>query len=74
VSEPRRRVVRPAPAAPPAPDPERQRRLARLRDRLERERNALARWFAKLRRAFHAVEKSQGRVTRLERQLRRGQT
>jgi hypothetical protein len=72
VSEPRRRVVRPAPAATP-PNADCQRRLERLRDRLERERAALARWFAKLRRAFHAVVKGQARISRIERQLRRGQ-
>jgi hypothetical protein len=74
VPEPRRRVVRPALAGTPAPDLERQRRLARLRDRLERERSALARWFAKLRRAFHAVEKCQARITRIEREIDRQQT
>jgi hypothetical protein len=66
VSAPRRRLVRPATAPP---DPQRQRRLRRLRDGLERERAALARWMARLKRAFHATEKSQQRIARIERRL-----
>src|SRR4051794_5426217 len=63
---PRRRIVRPA--VPPAPAPD-QRRLQRLRANLERERAALARWTARLKRAFNAFLKAQQRVARLERQL-----
>jgi hypothetical protein len=62
---PRRRLVRPPVA--PAPDLGHQR--ARLLARLGQERIALARWMARLRRAFHAVEKYQRSITRLERQL-----
>jgi hypothetical protein len=64
----RRRLVRP-PASSPAADPQRQRRLHKLRSRLETERQALARWMSKLRRAFHAVERLQTSVSRVERQI-----
>jgi len=37
-----------------------------VRGRLEAERNALSRWMTRLKRAFHAVEKSQLRIRRLE--------
>ena len=67
MSAPRRRLVRPK--APGPPDPQRQRRAKRLRDSLEQERAALARWMARLKRAFHATEKSQRRIARIERQL-----
>ena len=70
MSAPRRRLVRPAlvrAPAPPQPDP----RLQKLRSRLEAERAALARWMAKLRRAFHAVEKAQRKGAYLERQITR---
>ena len=66
------REVRPDGSRPPAPAPpdqQRQRRLRRLRDNLEKERAALARWMARLKRAFHATEKSQRRVARIERLL-----
>ena len=66
MSAPRRRLVRPATAPP---DQQRQRRLRKLREGLERERAALARWMARLRRAFHAVERQQLRTARLERQI-----
>src|SRR5262249_57937774 len=63
---PRRRLVRPPPAAP---RPERQARVQKLHQRLEKERATLARWMARLRRAFHVVEKQLQRITRIERQL-----
>jgi hypothetical protein len=68
MTTPRRRLVRP-PAAAPAPDPNRTRRLQRLRMRLEKERIALDRWMTRLRRAFHAVERSQRNTTRIERTI-----
>jgi len=37
--------------------------------RLEEQRQALARWMSRLRRAFHAVEKHQKHSERLERQI-----
>jgi hypothetical protein len=67
VSTPRRRLVRPK--APPPPDQQRQRRLRRLREGLEREGAALARWMARLKRAFHETERRQQRIARIERQL-----
>jgi hypothetical protein len=69
MSAPRRRIVRPA--APTTPDPDRQRRLQKLRAGLERERTALARWVARLKRAFHAFKKSQARIARCERAIRK---
>ncbi len=68
MTTPRRRIVR------PTPDPsaqERQRQAQKLRTRLDRERVILARWMSRLKRAFHAVEKAQLKVTRIERQLAR---
>lgn len=63
----RRSIIRPA-SSPPLPVRS-LRRLQILRIRLERERAALARWQTRLKRAFNAVEKSQKRLARLERQL-----
>jgi hypothetical protein len=69
MTAPRRRLVRPA--APATPGPDHQRRVQKLRANLEQERAALARWMVRLKRAFHAVEKSQQRLTRLERAIRK---
>ena len=41
----------------------------RPRERLDKERVALARWQSKMKRAFHAVTKSQKTIARIERQL-----
>jgi len=70
MSTPRRRLVR---STPPAAEShaDQQHRLQKLRGRLDRERASLARWMARLRRAFHAVEKSQLRSRRLECQIAR---
>jgi hypothetical protein len=68
VNTPRRRLVR-RPAHPPTGDERRQRQLARLRVRLDEQRQALARWMSRLRRAFHAVEKHQRSIHRLDRQI-----
>jgi hypothetical protein len=68
MSMPRRRIIRPVPAPMPS-SLERPLRLQKLRGRLEQERAALARWMSRLKRAFHAVEKSQQRIARLERQI-----
>jgi hypothetical protein len=65
VTAPRRRIVRPPPA-PPAADVQRQRRLQKVRGRLENERAALARWTARLKRTFHSTERLQRQVARLE--------
>jgi hypothetical protein len=70
MTAPRRRIVRPEP--PPAHSPpQRDRRIQKLRSRLEAERSTLARWMSRLKRAFHIVEKTQRRITRIERQLAR---
>ncbi len=65
---PRRRLIR-RPTATPTPDPQRQRRLHKLRSRLETQRQALARWMSKLKRSFHSVEKLQTSITRVEKQI-----
>lgn len=67
MTTPRRRLIRPS--LPPVSRPVNDRQIHRLRSRLELERATLARWMSRLRRAFHAVEKSQLRVARIERQL-----
>ena len=55
---------------PPRPSPNgTNHRLQKLRSRLERERTSLTRWLARLKRAFHAFEKCQATIARLERQL-----
>lgn len=68
MTAPRRRPVRSTPA-PVAPRPPTDRRVQKLRTRLESERTTLARWQKGLRRAFTATEKSQRAITRIERQL-----
>jgi hypothetical protein len=68
MSMPRRRIVRPAPRSDPTAQ-QRQRRAQTLRGRLARERVALTRWVSRLKRAFHAMERLQARVARLDRQL-----
>jgi hypothetical protein len=68
MSTPRRRIVRPASAIDQAAQ-QRHRRAQKLRGRLVDDRTALARWMSRLKRAFHAVEKFQQRVARLDRQL-----
>lgn len=67
MSAPRRRIIR-LPAAPAAAlSPPRQ--LVKLRARLEKERAALGRWQARFRRAFHAMEKLQRTVSRIEQRI-----
>ena len=67
----RRRVLRSAP--PTVTDARQQQRLVRVREQLASERAALARWMTRLKRAFHAVEKHQARIGRLERRLNQSQ-
>ena len=66
---PRRRVLRPTGESPD--DPTRQRSLHKKRARLQDEQQSLLRWMSRLKRAFHAVEKQQRTITRLERDLSR---
>jgi hypothetical protein len=65
---PRRHIIRPSRSIAPS---DAQRRIQKLRSRLDQERAALARWMARLKRAFHALEKHQLRAHRLERQIAR---
>jgi hypothetical protein len=65
---PRRRLLRPQ---APGEDTRRQARRLERRAKLEAEQQALARWMKRLKRAFHAVERSQTRVARLEREIAR---
>lgn len=64
MSTPRRRLIR---LHQPPTEPDRQ--VQKLRSRLEAERDTLTRWMTRLKRAFHAVEKIQRRITRIERLL-----
>jgi hypothetical protein len=68
MSTPRRRIVRTASPTDPAVQ-RRQRRVQKLRGWLVEDQAALARWMSRLRRAFHAVERLQQHVARLDRQL-----
>jgi hypothetical protein len=70
MTTPRRRLIRPRDVIP-AEEVHRQRQLRRLRERLDKERLALARWMSRLRRAFHAMERRQATITRLEKTLTR---
>ena len=58
----------PAPALPAA---ERRRRLKKLRAELEAERACWSRWLTRLKRAFGAFTRSQVRVARIERQIKK---
>ena len=70
MSTPRRRLIRLH--QPPTDDhAQQERQIQKLRSRLEAERKALHRWMARLKRAFHAVEKIQRRINRIEHQLAR---
>jgi hypothetical protein len=69
MSLPRRRILRPIP--PPSENGRRPHLLAARRSRLAAEQQNLARWMSRLKRAFHAVEKNQARVCRLEREIAR---
>jgi hypothetical protein len=63
MTTPRRRLVRPA-------HQPNQRLLQRRRSALDKEQASLARWTARLRFAFHAFERCQKKVARLEKQIR----
>ena len=72
MTTPRRRVLRPTHATS-AVDVRHQARQQKRHEQVARERVSLDRWMARLKRAFHAVEKQQKRIARLERQLADGQ-
>ena len=59
------------PTPPPDERRERRRQLKKLRQRLAEQREAWSRWMPRLKRAFHAVEKLDRRICRLERQIDR---
>ncbi len=67
MTTPRRRVLRPL--RPDAGDNVSERKLAARRVRLATEKQSLDRWMSRLKRAFHAVEKQQTKVARLERAI-----
>jgi hypothetical protein len=69
MSSPRRRIVRVVPANNNNNNGARPRQAERLRRRLHSERQALARWLVRLRRAFNTFTKLQKSITRMERQL-----
>jgi hypothetical protein len=43
--------------------------LQKLRSKLDKDRQDLARWMSRLKRAFTFVQKHHGRIARLERQI-----
>ena len=61
---PRRRVLRSLRAE--ADESLRQQKLLKCRERLHKEQKIHARWMSKLKPAFHAMEKQQRKVARLE--------
>jgi hypothetical protein len=66
----RGRLIRPSvDNTPPNPSPNRERRLQKLRARLEQDLAALARWQKRLKRAFNTVTRLQRSIARTERQL-----
>ena len=67
MASPRRRIVRPD--TTPRPHPPSARRLQKRRSRLEHKQAALVRWQARLKRAFHQVQKRQHTSARVQRQL-----
>jgi hypothetical protein len=66
MSMPRRRLIRPEPNSSTS---ENHQQLHKLRTRLEQERKIFTRLMSRLRRTFHAVEKSERRLNRVERQI-----
>ncbi len=64
----RRRLLRFPDRAQPTNE-QRQRRLHKLRDRLDREQKVLARLLSRLTRVFHSFEKTYRGITRLEREI-----
>jgi len=59
------------PGSPQGQQQSQQRRIAKLRQDLARERASLERWQKRLRRAFHAVEKQHRLVHRVEDRITR---
>ena len=65
MATPRRQLLR-SPLATGSSQPLRQQKL---RARLTKEQAALARWATRLKRAFHATEKQNALIARLEKQI-----
>jgi primosomal protein N'' len=63
----RRRILRPA--ASQAADARRHAQRDKWVAKLAKDQQALQTWMRRLRRAFHAIERIQGRITRLQRQV-----
>jgi hypothetical protein len=72
MNQPRRRLLRPSRTL--ADNAPRQIKLLARRSKLEAGQECLTRWMSRLKRAFHAVEKQQQKVTRLEREITRLQS
>jgi hypothetical protein len=70
MATPRRQILRP-PASPPVHSAASSRQINRLVAQLDAERATLARWTSRLKRAFHAFERQQARIKRLEQRLAR---
>jgi len=67
MTTPRRRLLRPD--TPPITSVQSANQLQKLRSKLEKDRAGFARWLARLKRAFTAIDKHQRRIARLERQI-----
>lgn len=67
MTTPRRTIIR----TPPRSAASTGQRVLKLRARLERERSSLTRWVSRMKRSFHAMERQQAKVARIERQLAR---
>lgn len=65
MTTPRRRLIRPPRSSHSHPAAQ----LQKLHAKLAKERLDLSRWMTRLKRAFHAVEKHQQRISRLEKQI-----
>jgi hypothetical protein len=68
MSSSRRRIIR-FPGQPEHNRADRQCQIDKLRHKLDEQRRVLARWLIRLKRAFHAFEKHQQAIARLDRQL-----
>jgi hypothetical protein len=70
MSSVRRRVLRSSRSITTV-DPANQIKIQKRRARLDKERRSLGRWVSRLKRAFHAMERQQAKIARLERDLAR---
>jgi hypothetical protein len=68
MTTPRRRILRSA-ATSHSADARRQALRERQLAKLAKEQQSLQTWMRRLRRAFHAIERIQGRISRLQRQV-----